>query len=198
MKTIEERAKEAYPAHEYSVLERVMKRGAYIRGAKEQKAIDDAGLYKLKERWEKEAQINRDRDIKSIKERAKLASEDYACDDSYSAGFFTGYVEGATKQKAIDEEVRLKKSDDMTKAEYDRETAFADWYLKNGKSTPKNGKSTPTFSDAIEWARKQTINEACEWLHLNLPNIEYTIKEPKPLRVSRGLLIDELKKAMDK
>ena len=40
MKTIEERAKEAYPAHEYSVLERVMKRGAYIRGAKEQKAID--------------------------------------------------------------------------------------------------------------------------------------------------------------
>ena len=42
MKTIEERANEAYPAHEYSVLERVMKRGAYIRGAKEQKAIDDA------------------------------------------------------------------------------------------------------------------------------------------------------------
>ena len=129
MKTIEERAKEAYPAHEYSVLERVMKRGAYIRGAKE--------------------------------------------------------------QQAIDEEVRLKKSDDMTEAEYDRETAFADWYLKNGKGTP-------TFSDGIEWARKQTIKEACDWLHLNLPNIEYTIKEPKPLRVSRGLLIDELKKAMDK
>ena len=95
MKSIEERAKEAYPAHEYSVLERVMKRGAYIRGAKE--------------------------------------------------------------QKAIDEEVRLKKSDDMTKAEYDREVAFADWYLQNGKSTP-------TFSDAIEWARKQTIDEVCNWL----------------------------------
>ena len=128
MKTIEERAKEAYPAHEYSVLERVMKRGAYIRGAKE--------------------------------------------------------------QQAIDEEVRLKKSDDMTEAEYDRETAFADWYLKNGKGTP-------TFSDAIEWSRKQTIDEVCDWLHLNLPNIEYTIKEPKPLRVSRGLLIDELKKVME-
>ena len=40
IKSIEERAKEAYPAHEYSVLERVMKRGAYIRGAKEQQAID--------------------------------------------------------------------------------------------------------------------------------------------------------------
>ena len=129
MKSIEERAKEAYPAHEYSVLARTMKRGAYIRGAKE--------------------------------------------------------------QQAIDEEVRLKKSDDMTKAEYDREMAFADWYLKNGKGTP-------TYSDAIEWARKGVISKACDWLHLNLPNIEYTIKEPKPLRVSRGLLIDELKKAMDK
>ena len=129
---------------------------SYIKGATDQKAIDDAGLYKLKERWEKEAQINHDRDIKSIKERAKLASEDYACDDRYSAGFFTGYVEGATKQKAIDEEVRLKKSDDMTKAEYDREMAFADWYLKNGKGTP-------TYSDAIEWARKQTIDEVCNW-----------------------------------
>ena len=66
------------------------------------------------------------------------------------------YIAGATDQQAIDEEVRLKKSDDMTKAEYDRETAFADWYLKNGKGTP-------TYSDAIEWARKQTIDEVCEY-----------------------------------
>ena len=44
------------------------------------------------------------------------------------------YIAGATEQQAIDEEVRLKTSDDMTKAEYDRETAFADWYLKNGKA----------------------------------------------------------------
>ena len=74
------------------------------------------------------------------------------------------YIAGANDQKAIEEEVRLKKSDDMTEAEYDRETAFADWYLKNGKGTP-------TYSDAIEWARKQTIedaksafNKACGWL----------------------------------
>ena len=65
------------------------------------------------------------------------------------------YIAGATDQKAIDEEVRLKKSDDMTEAEYDREMAFADWYLKNGKGTP-------TYSDAIEWARKQTIDEIRE------------------------------------
>ena len=164
MKTIEQRAEEYVPntitAHIFKssplkgLIVRIL-RDAYIAGAKEQKAIDDTGLCKLKERWEKEAQINHDRDIKSIKERAKLASEDYACDDSYSAGFFTGYVEGATKQKAIDEEVRLKKSDDMTKAEYDRETAFADWYLQNGKGTP-------TYSDAIEWARKQIIDEIRE------------------------------------
>ena len=65
------------------------------------------------------------------------------------------YIRGAKEQKAIDEEVRLKKCDDMTEAEYEREVAFADWYHKNGKSTP-------TFSDAIEWARRKLIDEACK------------------------------------
>lgn len=69
------------------------------------------------------------------------------------------YIRGAKEQKAIDEEVRLKKSDSMTQAEYDREVAFADWYNKNGKGTP-------TYSDAIEWARKEVINKACELLKL--------------------------------
>ena len=130
--------------------------------------------------------------MKTIEERAKEYSlRDF---DGYYTGrekaMEEGYIAGATEQQTIDEEVRLKKSDDMTEAEYDRETAFADWYLKNGKGTP-------TYSDAIEWARKDVISKACDWLHLNLPNIEYTIKEPKPLRVSRGLLIDELKKAIE-
>lgn len=71
------------------------------------------------------------------------------------------YIAGAKEQKAIDEEVRLKKCDDMTKAEYDREVAFADWYNKNGKGTP-------TYSDAIEWARKKLLEEACEWLKGNI------------------------------
>ena len=71
------------------------------------------------------------------------------------------YIVGADAQKAIDEEVRLKKSDDMTQSEYDREVAFADWYHKNG-----NG--TPTYSDAIEWARKGVIEKACEWLKENI------------------------------
>ena len=125
--------------------------------------------------------------MKTIEERA----EEYVKEQWDELTAKEAYIAGAKEQQAIDEEVRLKKSDDMTEAEYDRETAFADWYLKNGKGTP-------TYSDAIEWSRKQTIDEVCDWLHLNLPNIEYAIKEPKPLRVSRGLLIDELKKAMDK
>lgn len=63
------------------------------------------------------------------------------------------YIHGAKEQKAIDEEVRLKKSDSMTQAEYEREVAFANWYLKNGKGTP-------TYSDAIEWARRELIDKA--------------------------------------
>ena len=123
MKTIEERAKEAYPINEYSTTVGVMIRGAYIRGAKE--------------------------------------------------------------QQAIDEEVRLKKSDDMTKAEYDRETAFADWYLKNGKSTP-------TFSDAIEWSRKQTIDEVCNWLG------NYFVFEHETLtKAGCENVINELRKALE-
>ena len=97
---------------------------------------------------------------KTIEERAKLASEGYE-DDGYSAGLYMGYVEGATEQKAIDEEVRLKKSDNMTQAEYDREVAFANWYHQNRKGTP-------TFSDAIEWARKEVIEQACEWIKENI------------------------------
>ena len=97
--------------------------------------------------------------MKKIEERAKEYSlKDF---DGYYTGrekaVEEGYIAGAKEQQAIDEEVRLKKSDDMTQAEYDRETEFADWYLKNGKGTP-------TYSDAIEWARKQTIDEVCNWL----------------------------------
>ena len=72
------------------------------------------------------------------------------------------YIRGAKEQKAIDDEVRLKKCDDMTKAEYEREVAFAEWYHQNGKGTP-------TFSDAIEWARRKLIDKACEMVR-NIAN----------------------------
>ena len=106
--------------------------------------------------------------MKTIEERAKEYSlKDF---DGYYTGkekaVEEGYVVSATIQKYIDEQVRLKKCDDMTQAEYDREAAFADWYHKNG-----NG--TLTFSDAIEWARKEVIDKACEWLDNYLMEIGY-------------------------
>ena len=99
----------------------------------------------------------------TIEERSKQYSlKDF---DGYYTGrekaVEEGYIAGATEQKAIDEEVRLKKCDDMTQSEYDREVAFADWYHKNAKGTP-------TYSDAIEWARRKLIDKACEWLKENI------------------------------
>ena len=96
--------------------------------------------------------------MKTIDEKARLNlqyEKDFLGHDLSEDMVCRAYIAGAKEQKAIDEEVRLKKSDDMTKAEYEREVAFADWYHKNGKSTP-------TFSDAIEWARRKLIDEACK------------------------------------
>ena len=91
--------------------------------------------------------------VMTIEERAK----EYAPDPFLAALERKAYIAGATEQKAIDEEVRLKKCDDMTEDEYEREVAFAEWYNKNGKGTP-------TYSDAIEWTRKEVIEKACELL----------------------------------
>ena len=106
--------------------------------------------------------------MQTIKERADRAI--YKPTDRHpvklceAIAFARGYELGATEQKAIDEEVRLKKCDDMTEAEYEREVAFADWYHKNGKGTP-------TFSDAIEWARRELIDKACYTLcHTGCPH----------------------------
>ena len=139
--------------------------------------------------------------MKSIEERAKEWSEHivettpydvvngevcvFAKDRDIADVAEESYIAGATEQQAIDEEVRLKKSDTMTKAEYDRETAFADWYLKNGKGTP-------TYSDAIEWARKQTIDEVCNWLG------NYFVWEHEVLtKAGCENVINELRKALE-
>ena len=94
------------------------------------------------------------------------------------------YIRGAKEQKAIDEEVRLKKCDDMTEEEYEREVAFAEWYHKNG-----NG--TPTYSDAIEWARRKLLEEACEIVR-NIAN-EYFGDWEQSCKVE-----DTFRKAMEK
>lgn len=95
--------------------------------------------------------------METIEERAKDWShiDDYT-EDILAVNAYNAYIEGAKEQKSIDEEIRLKKSDNMTQAEYDREVAFADWYHQNGKGTP-------TYSDAIEWARKEVIENARDW-----------------------------------
>lgn len=99
--------------------------------------------------------------MKTIEERANLAAwqifEEIGLSKHSVERVSEIIAERILEQKAIDEEVRLKKSDSMTQAEYDREVAFADWYLKNGTGTP-------TYSDAIEWTRKEVINKACELL----------------------------------
>ena len=100
--------------------------------------------------------------METIEERAKEYSKGQW--DEITA--LKAYIAGATEQKAIDEQVRLKKCDDMTEAEYNHETAFVDWYLENGKGTP-------TYSDAIEWARKEVIEKACDWLDTYLMEIGY-------------------------
>ena len=124
--------------------------------------------------------------MQTIEERAKEYSlKDF---DGYYTGrekaVEEGYIAGAKEQKAIDEEVRLKKCDDMTEAEYNRETAFVDWYLENGKGMP-------AYSDAIEWARKEAINKACEWIdkYLHLFVMKGNILYPK--------LAQEFRKAME-
>lgn len=97
--------------------------------------------------------------MKTIDERAR----DAACQIFEEIGLSEHSVDRVAEiiaekmheQKAIDEEVRLKKSDDMTQAEYEREVAFADWYHQNEKGTP-------TYSDAIEWTRRELINKACK------------------------------------
>lgn len=111
--------------------------------------------------------------METIEERAKEYGSkkgDISLSAAYNEAlaniYKEGYIAGATEQKAIDEEVRLKKSDDMTQAEYDREVAFADWYHQNGKGIP-------TCSDAIEWARKEVIEEAHEWFTVYLMEIGY-------------------------
>ena len=102
--------------------------------------------------------------MKTIEERAKewaykypMTPDGYLTESDMRAIATNSYIQGATEQKAIDEAIRLKKCDDMTEAEYNREVAFIDWFYENSGGTIAH-------SDAIEWARKDLLDKACEWL----------------------------------
>ena len=108
--------------------------------------------------------------MKNIKERAKeyadrykaaeIIGKVYGYERIYNAEIIA-YEKGATDQKAIEEEVTLKKYDAMTEKQLDREECFTSWYFQNVKGAP-------TFSDAIEWARKEMLDEVCNWLKAHI------------------------------
>ena len=107
--------------------------------------------------------------MKTIAERAKKLGEISQCRAEYpydKTSVEFGYMAGAYDQKHIDEEdidneVRFKKCADITPEEVNREAEFLDWFRKNGKGTP-------TYSDAIEWARKEAIENARDWFSVYL------------------------------
>ena len=97
--------------------------------------------------------------MKTIEERAKECTcrrADVLIGTTLASIFEKGYIAGATEQKTIDEGIRLKKCNNMTKKELERETTFLEQYI-DGKG------NMPSFSDAIEWARKKAIKEANDW-----------------------------------
>ena len=85
---------------------------AYERGAKEQKAIDDAELLKLKSAWEKQAQINHDDEANYQQgyhdaiEKARKWLEGYCCEIGckYDCNFDDIMVDGPKRfRKAMEE-----------------------------------------------------------------------------------------------
>lgn len=108
--------------------------------------------------------------MKNIKERAKeyadrhkaeeIVGKVYGYERIYNAEI-TAYERGAKDQKAIEEAVTITKYDAMTKKQLDREECFTTWYFQNAKGAP-------TFSDAIEWARKEMLDEVCNWLKAHI------------------------------
>lgn len=122
--------------------------------------------------------------MKTIEERAK----EYSKKQCVKPVAYNSYIAGAKEQKAIDEEVRLKKCDDMTEAEYNRETAFVDWYLENGKGMP-------AYSDAIEWARKDLLDKACEWIKENFE--DYVDVEVSSYYIYDKQFVEDFRKAME-
>ena len=110
------------------------------------------------------------KDMATIEERANLAAwqiyEETILSEHSVDRVAEIIAEKIHEQKAIDEAIRLKKCDDMTEAEYNREVAFLDWFYENSGGTI-------THSDAIEWARKETIAKACKWFTDYLMEIGY-------------------------
>lgn len=86
METIEERAS-IYALTEWISEFTDIAKKAYEAGAKEQKAIDDAELLKLKSSWEKETQINYKQGYHDAAEKACKLIDNYIADLAYPVGW---------------------------------------------------------------------------------------------------------------
>ena len=68
--------------------------------------------------------------MKTVEERAEEYAErnfsqaDISIQLAAGAGYQAGYKAGASTQRIIEQEVRLKKSEDVTQGEYDRQNSF--------------------------------------------------------------------------
>ena len=83
--------------------------------------------------------------MKTIKERAKECTcrkADILVGTTLASIFEKGYIAGATEQKTIDEGIRLKKCDNMTKGELERETAFLEQYVDEKDNIPPFNSNT--------------------------------------------------------
>jgi len=90
---------------------------------------------------------------------------------------------GAKWQKEQFEKNRLTACDNMTKEEFEREQEFTtDFIEKNNR--------IPTYSDAIEYGRKQMIDKACKFIAENMTCDGYTLQ-------TKAKFIRDFKKYME-
>ena len=109
----------------------------------------------------------------TIEERAK----EYSKGRRYEIVAYVAYIAGATEQKAIDEE-RIAKLESFV----ERATKLI--------------KAEKAFREHLEAKEKKLIDNACEWLEKNLPDIEY-ITNASLYRQSKSEFIDIFQKVME-
>jgi hypothetical protein len=68
------------------------------------------------------------------------------------------FIAGANWQYEQFENERLKNCDELTAEQAQMESDFVVQHLEKYNSTP-------TYSDAIEYGKKQVIDKACQWLN---------------------------------
>ena len=118
------------------------------------------------------------KDMATIEERAKLASEGYE-DDGYSSGMYMGYVVGAKEQKAIDEAKLLK-----LKSAWEKQAQIN----HDDEANYQQG-----YHDAIEKARKWLKEHIYEYIAVG--NTDFG--KPYDIHLCSEELFDDFPKAME-